>query len=312
MEHEFHSWLKAYCTDNPFRWVRQGIGDDAAVIATERLGDEVGEGFDMVVSSDMIAEGTHFRVAYDDLASLKQIGRKLVAVNLSDIAAMGATPRFITLNFQLPRTFDLDQAVAVFEGASELTRQYGVSIIGGDTNSWDGPMVLSATITGIRPSTQSGWGLSNAQVGDAILASGNFGGSIFGRHLTFEPRIELATYLAKHFTIRAATDATDSLTIDLMAIAKASRVGMQVDLASIPISADVDGFEEPEDRSIVHALHDGEDFELLFTACPRIAQRILQDPHLPTAVTRIGTVIEGEARLLDQNGNAVKIAGYIH
>ena len=312
MEHEFHEWLRSQCKDHPFSWIRQGIGDDAAVIATDLLRDGAEAAFDLVVSSDMIAEGTHFLNPDNDPVSLKKVGRKLVAVNFSDIAAMGATPKFITLNFLLPKALDVEHVILIFEGARKLTQQYDVAIIGGDTNTWQGPIVLSATVTGIRDADQTGWGLDDAQVGDAIFASGSFGGSIFGRHQTFEPRIELANYLAKNYSIHAATDATDSLTIDLMAIAKASRVAIQLDLDSIPISKDVQASEESESAALLHALHDGEDFELLFTVSPEIADRLIIDPNLPTPVTRIGKVVDGSARLIDQDGNLLQIAGYIH
>lgn len=323
MEHEFHHWLQEKLSDQgmAFPFLVTGVGDDAAVINAERLSDWGGsDTAEFIVSTDMIAEGTHFLLSNPDL-ELSTIGRKLAAVNLSDIAAMGAKPAFLTVNFQLNRKLNFDQATQLFNGLKTMSDEYNVAIVGGDTNTWDGPTVLAATIVGVRNSNThqsfGGWRLSDAQVGDWILASGAFGGSIHGRHLTFEPRVHLALFLAEHFQINAATDATDSLTIDLNAMSRSSGVRMQIDLDSIPISNDVNLYLESDStrehlNDLQHALYDGEDFELLITVPPETGKQILGDTSLPTVMTKIGTVVEGDARLIDTDGREIQVKGYVH
>lgn len=323
MEHEFHHWLHKELSGQKlaFPFLVAGVGDDAAVIDANQLSNWGGSGTaEIIVSTDMIAEGTHFLLAAPD-QELSIIGRKLAAVNLSDIAAMGAKPAFMTVNFQLNRKLNFEQATQLFNGLKTMSDEYNVAIVGGDTNTWDGPTVLSATIVGVRnPNIHrsfGGWRLSDAQIGDWIIASGAFGGSIHGRHLTFEPRVCLSLFLAEHYQVNAATDATDSLAIDLNAIARESNVQMQIELDSIPISNDVNLYLEsnsaPEDdNNLQHALYDGEDFELLITVPPKIGKKILADTNLPTPMTKIGTVVEGAPRLIDNHGQEIQVKGYVH
>jgi len=304
MEQEFLHWLRQESNDNTDE-VIVGIGDDGAVLKSSNR--------DLVIVTDTIAEGTHF-VLPANLAErrcmLPSIGRKSLAVNLSDIAAMGAEPHAATLNFQCPRTFDLQTVRRLYKGCTNIAKQFGVKIVGGDTNTWDGPLVVSATVIGSRANGQSGWLLTDAVPGDAILVSGEFGGSIHGRHLTFDPRLKLAQHLVSNFRVHAATDASDSLTADLMAIATSSNVQMELNLAAIPISKDVE--ETESQKRIAAACQDGEDFELIFTVNEAIATKILADATLPTPVTRIGTVIAGPPQLVTIKGKLIPVIGYQH
>jgi thiamine-monophosphate kinase len=304
MEQDFLRWLKQEFGDANDEVV-VGIGDDGAVLKSSDC--------DLVVVTDTIAEGTHFKLPADvsDLhAMLQLVGRKSLAVNLSDIAAMGAQAHSATLNFQCPRSFDLETIRHLYLGCAQIAKQFGVTIIGGDTNSWNGPLVVSATVFGGRAKDQTGWLLTDAQPDDAILVSGEFGGSIHGRHLSFDPRLKLARYLVSNFPVHAATDASDSLTADLMAIATASNVQMQLDMAAIPISNDVKA-TDPKQR-IAAACHDGEDFELIVTVDQATAKRILADTALPARMTQIGTVVQGQPQLIDTNGTLVPAKGYEH
>lgn len=315
MEREFHRWLKERARIenlvDPRNTNRQSNGnvsngDDAAVF------DFFGK--PLVIATDTIAEGTHFVIPRvgDVFQTLKQIGHKALAVSLSDIAAMGATPVAATLNFQCPKRMSLNEVTAIYEGAEALSKRFGFQIVGGDTNSWTGELVVSSTVFGTRPAHLAGWSLSDAKVGESIFVSGELGGSIHGRHLTFEPRLELADFLQEKYSVGAATDATDSLTVDLMAIATGSQVRMQIDLSAIPISPDV----QPDDRTpLDHALSDGEDFELIFTLSAEEAERLLADSETPTPVTQIGTVIEGdedEPNIVSRYGDKIAVKGYDH
>ncbi|MEL7498142.1 MAG: thiamine-phosphate kinase [Planctomycetota bacterium] len=316
MEHEFHRWIKDRArtqTPSESSMVEIGVGDDAAVIRTHELSsnllNEDGQA-NLVISTDTIAAGTHFETDNVDLATLQTIGRKLIAVNLSDLAAMAAIPKFATLNFQLPRSFDLPHLKALYEGCESLANQFNMTLVGGDTNTWAGHLVLSATVVGVRESTLSRWTLHDAAVGDVVLVSGCFGGSILGRHFSFEPRVELARYLATRYDIRAATDASDSLSIDLMAIANASDVSFEIDTESIPIAPELASFDR--DEQVSRALGDGEDFELLMTTTPEVAEVIIHDHELPTPVVAIGRVASGPPGLRSIDGVPIPIRGYEH
>jgi thiamine-monophosphate kinase len=310
VEREFHRWLKARkCSadqhdSNVADGVETvGIGDDGAVV--DFLGNP------LVITTDTIAAGTHFVMppATDSGNDFRNIGHKALAVSLSDIAAMGGKPIAATLNFQCPNTIKLNEIKQIYIGAEKLASKFGFGIVGGDTNSWNGDLVISSTVVGTKSVSVGGWSLADAKVGDAILVSGEFGGSIHGRHLTFEPRLALSKYIVKNYSIHAATDATDSLTVDLMAIADASGIRCKVDLSKIPISADV----RAKDKSTIdHALTDGEDFELIFTLPQEVANRLLDDTKVPTKVTQIGNIISGTPAIVDCRGILIEVKGYDH
>ena len=185
---------------------------------------------------------------------------------------MGAQPVAATLHFQCPQTLMFEDLKALYSGAAKLAAEYNLTIVGGDTNTWQDRLVVSSTVFGTRSPEQTGWSLNGAKPGDVIYVSGEFGGSVYGRHFDFEPRLALAHYLATGYQVNSATDASDSLTSDLMAIAQASGVAMEINLNSVPISPDV--LESEDESSLEHALIDGEDFELIFTVPPEAATKI--------------------------------------
>lgn len=308
MEREFHGWLK----QQPERltdFIKIGIGDDAAVLD---WGQPSQPG--IVLTTDAIAEGTHFELAQH---SLSQIGRKAMAVNLSDIAAMGATPIAALLTLMLPHKFSLEHAQSIFLGCQQLAHQFETGIVGGDTNRWNGPLVVSVTMIGrefINGGKPASWTLDGAQPGDLVVVSGTFGGSIYGRHLDFEPRIELAQYLAENYIVNAATDASDSLSQDLASIAEASNLGVEVELQRIPLSQSVQQ-HFATDQQLEHALTDGEDFELIFAIAPEQWAKMKDDECLPEQLTAIGRFSESrDFVLIDPSGNCTLFqpTGYSH
>ena len=312
MEHQFHAWLKSQDSSTPAATnvsITTGIGDDAATI------DFAGQ--PLIVTTDAIAEGTHFLLPKRELdqgasrvCAFERIGRKALAVSLSDIAAMGAQPIAATLTFQLPKTIDFDDLKALYNGANRLAADYGLAIVGGDTNTWENGLVVSTTAFGTRDAKLTGWSLDGAKPGDVIFVSGEFGGSIHGRHYDFEPRLRLAKYLAGRHRVNSATDASDSLTSDLMAIAQASQVAMEINLNAIPISPDV---QASDDQSALdHALTDGEDFELIFTVPANVADELDIAQDLPTPITRIGKVQTGSPALYNTAGQPITVSGYEH
>lgn len=304
MEYDFHQWLTSR-SDFVARWaeIEVGIGDDAAVIA--------GSNESIVVSTDSIAEGTHFELGS---ASLSQIGRKALAVSLSDLAAMAARPVGVLLAFNLPREFTLGNAQELYRGVYDLASQFGIAIVGGDTNRWQGPLILTTTVFGRRPARMPGWRKNGAQVGDAIVVSGYFGGSLESHHLDFVPRVDLALYVAEHYQVNCATDVSDSLSLDLSAICQQSGVGACIDLTLVPLSQAVKNLDPV--TALEKAISDGEDFELILTMPQAEANRLLLDVSIDVPLTRIGVVTDAHQGLmavpLDGTPLPIVPKGYIH
>ncbi|MCG3176246.1 MAG: Thiamine-monophosphate kinase [Candidatus Omnitrophica bacterium] len=237
--------------------VRVGIGDDAAVVRAGRR--------EILLATDMILEDRHFKRAE---AEPEEIGRKALAVNISDMAAMGARPTYAVVALGLPARLRESYLRRVYAGMERLARQTGVSIVGGDTNRSD-KLVLSVALMGEsygpRAVTRSG-----ARPGDVIFVTGQLGGSYRSRkHLNFTPRLKEARYLVEKHGVRAMMDLSDGLGSDLRRLCQESGVGARVSASAIPVS------EQAKD--VREALTDGEDFELLFTLPPRRAARLTLD-----------------------------------
>lgn len=313
LEREFHQWLQSQISPHPA--VPLGIGDDAAVL--DFFGHHV------VISTDTIADGTHFLTGQH---SPGQIGRKALAVNLSDLAAMAAQPVAAVVQFMLPRDFGLPAAKELFLGMKSLADRFHISICGGDTNTWDGPLVLGATLLGTVDSPDSCWKISGAKPGDVIVVSGSFGGSLAGHHLDFEPAVELALQIADCCTVNAATDASDSLSSDLAALAHASGCGAAIELDRIPVSdAAIDlAIEEASAeasatelaaKAIRHALTDGEDFGLILAVPETNLQTLFGNKDVAASLTVVGTFTDEPGLWQthpDGSRNPLPVRGYDH
>lgn len=310
MEHEYIKWLKdetaSFAQSHPNLLL--GIGDDAAIVDLKSGAT--------VISTDMLADGVHFVVGQTPLA---MIGRKAMAVNLSDLAAMAARPVCAVVSFMMPRSFSMIDAQELTGGLMEIAGQYGVAIVGGDTNRWDGPLVINVTITGLLDDGDhrfQGWKMGDALPGDRILVSGDFGHSIQQKHLSFTPRVALALWLRDRYTVHAATDITDSLTIDLAAVANQSGVGFVLDADAVPISRDAMQHHGPgSPASLEAALYDGEDFELAITVDPETAKRITEDAQRPCPMSDIGVITQETDLLLNRPGQKAQplnVRGYQH
>jgi len=272
MELTFLRWLRERIPTSPN--IPLGIGDDCALLAQQ-------SGKQTVVTTDMLMDGTDFIL--NECGPIAA-GRKALAVNLSDLAAMGAKPVAAFVSIAVSKQDGGGQALAmakgIFEGLLPLADEFDWAIAGGDTNSWNGPLVISVTAIGEVPVGRA-WLRSGAQPGDAILVTGNFGRSIAGKHLTFTPRVREALHLQETKTnIHAAIDVSDGLSLDLSRVCSASSCGAQIELAKIPLS--------PE-ANWRHALSDGEDFELILAVPPHEAERLLREQPLGTQLTQIGT-----------------------
>ncbi len=303
MERAFHDWLNQRTHES--NEVALGIGDDAAVMLPSPAAQ--------VVTTDTIAEGTHFQTRKDPL---KLIGRKSLAVSLSDIAAMGATPVATTLHWQLPKRFELPDAQELFLGIEELAGEHGVAIVGGDTNRWDGELVIGTTVIGRLDAKLAPWRLNAAAPGDAIVVSGAFGGSINGHHLSFQPAVKLAQQLRPLKIVRAATDATDSLGRDLGLMAAASQCGAVIEPDAIPLSDAVRQHSSSEKEAIAAALSDGEDFGLILAIRESDLDRLSELHNDESArLTRIGTFCQQQglwSRGTDGTLEKLDVSGYDH
>lgn len=285
--------------------IQIGVGDDAAVLS--------GSERDTVITTDLIADGTHFR---SEQISPRQIGRKALAVNLSDIAAMGGVATVATVALLLPRRHGntLWLAEELMEGIAELADAFQVAIIGGDTNVWDGKLALCITLLGLVRKGQA-WTRSGARPGDRIFVTGALGGSLIGHHYSFTPRLELARQLRESYAIHAAMDITDGLALDLSRMAKASHVGALLNSSAIPITPAAHEMSQMDQRSALeHALFDGEDFELLLALSPEDADRLQRDSLLAGSVTEIGEFTDGSELVIETPEGRCELParGYVH
>src|SRR5262245_58807468 len=248
-ELEYIDWLRRRTPADPR--VLLGPGDDTAVIRAPAGGS-------WLVTTDMLLEGSHFRFPQVDP---KQVGRKAMAVNLSDIAAMAGKPVAAVASVGLSRSGGQALAEALYLGMRELADAFDTARVGGDTNSWDGPLVISVTVfgeaTGRGPVNRGG-----ARPDDWLLVTGPLGGGILGKHLEFTPRVREALLLHQQATLHAMIDISDGLAADLKHICDESGCGAVLRAETIPISSAARQIKD--DRSALeHALGDGEDFELL-------------------------------------------------
>src|SRR5437868_13909767 len=253
-EFAFIDWLRGRTPPAPR--VRIGPGDDTAAVSFPA-------GRDCLVTTDMLLEGSCFRLAE---AGPRRVGRKAMAVNLSDIAAMAGRPVAAVAGVGLPRRGGRALAEELYLGLREMADAFDTAVVGGDTNSWDGPLVIAVTLlgeaTGRGPVTRGG-----ARPGDWLLATGPFGGSILGKHLDFTPRVREALRLHEAADLHALIDVSDGLAADVAKLCVESRCGAVLRAESIPIDPAVARMTD-DLTPLQHALGDGEDFELVFAVVP--------------------------------------------
>ncbi len=233
-----------------------GSGDDCAVVPVE------GGTHDWLLTSDPVVEGIHFDADTDP----RLVGRKAVGRVFSDIAAMGGEPVWLLINVTAPESCTLEWLRTVYRGARSLCRKYGAQIIGGDTGK--GP-IRALHVFGVgRVPRGDALRRSGARPGDAIYVTGRLGGSRAGGHLKFEPRIEQGLWLREQGWPSALMDVSDGVATDLRRLLTINRVGAELDVEAIPVSPAVRRLNDDGQAPWMHALTDGEDFELLFTVSP--------------------------------------------
>jgi len=223
----------------------EGPGDDCAVV------DEGGEIL-LLLKTDALVEGVHFLREADP----EQVGWKAVARVVSDFAAMGGCPERFLATVALPNSMEIGWIEGFYRGMGKCFEAFGAILAGGETCRVPegSAAVISIAATG-KVKRGNLVTRSGGKAGDELWVTGELGGSLSGKHLTFSPRIEEARWLAEHFKPSAMMDLSDGIARDLPRLGKASGCGYVIDKESIPISAGCD---------IDRALGDGEDFELMF------------------------------------------------
>jgi thiamine-monophosphate kinase len=303
-----------------------GIGDDCAAI-------DAGGGEYLLWTVDTLVEGIHFDLSF---TSLGQLGWKAMAVNLSDIAAMGGEPRYGLLSLGWPPERDPALALELAEGLAQASGEYHVPIIGGDTVASPGKLALTVSVLGMVPGTQM-LRRSGARVGDLIYVTGCLGEAAAGlavlkeglevepeikqpvcqAHLTPQPQLAAGRLLAKENLATALIDLSDGVATDLFHVCRASRVAARLPAATVPVSARVKTVAALLARDPLElALSGGEDYQLLFTSPPQQEETLLQafsraglPPPLP-----LGEIIAGEGVFLAtaQGDQDISGAGYDH
>jgi thiamine-monophosphate kinase len=293
-----------------------GVGDDAAVIAVDGH---------VAVTVDTLVAGVHF----PDGMAPHVVGYRLMAVNLSDLAAMGATPRWCTLALTLPKADEL-WLDGFSRGLFELADRYGVSLVGGNLSR--GPLALTLQLMGtVEPKNMLTRG--GGHVGDDIYVTGTLGDGSAGIALILErssaPQGSAAAALKERFyrpvarvpaglalgpLATAAIDVSDGLLADLAHICKASGCGAAIDVERVPLSAELLSLFPPQE-ALAHALGGGDDYELCFTAPPSRADEIeaaLEAASTP--VRRIGQLVAGQTVVCRRDGEPFTppVRGYRH
>ena len=222
MEFEFIDWLRKRLPDHP-RLVL-APGDAAAIL-------NLGRDSDCVVTSDLLTDEVDFGLRETDAS---RIGHKALAVNLSDLAAMAAEPVAALVSLALPRDGALALAKQLYQGLLPLAEEFQLSVAGGDTNCWNGPLALSITAIG-RVTSRGPLRRNKARPGDELIVTGCLGGSILGKHLDFNPRVNEALSLNQQYDIHAAIDISDGLSLDISRLVSESGCGAEIQLEQIPV-----------------------------------------------------------------------------
>lgn len=249
------------------RDVIAGAGDDCAVVRSTKNEHTL-------LKTDALVQDVHFTLETPP----KLIGRKAIARVVSDFAAMGGTPRHAMITLVAPPSMEVHFLTEIYRGMRNLAKQYGINIVGGET-SRGLVLMLSVSMTGTVPSKR--WlSRSEGKAGDVLLVTGRLGGSIKGRHLKFEPRLEQGRWLSENAQPHAIMDISDGLAKDLPRLALASGTHYEINVAAVPCNRGC---------TFDQAWGDGEDYELLLAVNPRIVKSLLPKwreafPKLPLTV----------------------------
>ena len=303
----------------------KGVGDDAAILATGGM-------YDQVVTTDLLVEGVHFDLMY---MPLKHLGYKAIAVNVSDICAMNAIPKYVTVSYAVSNRFSLEAMEELYAGMKLACERYGVDLIGGDSSSAVHGLTISITAIGeVLPEkvvTRGG-----AKHHDLLVVSGDLGGAYLGlqvlerekevykaapgaqpdlagyeyllqRQLKPEARVDAIQFLEDLKILPTSMiDISDGLSSEIFHLSKQSGLGCDVYEAKIPVSPETQRASEEFNLDVTTcALSGGEDYELLFTISPSDYEKIKGSPHF----TVIGHMTESGAscRLITRANEAIEL-----
>jgi thiamine-monophosphate kinase len=249
--------------------VLTGVGDDCAVLRGE------GKNQFLLFKTDAVVENAHF--SPEEKPDL--IGRKALARALSDLAAMGATPRAAVITIGLPKNILVPRLRAIYRGIERVAKKYDVNLVGGETTRAKElflNVALLGECRGYRPVLRS-----TARTGHLIFVTGRLGATQARKHLHFEPRLAEGQWLARHKLASAMMDLSDGLGADLPRLARASKIGFRLDPEAIP---------RGRGATLSQALNDGEDYELLFTVRPSDAKNLKKKWPFATSLHSIGVM----------------------
>ena len=279
----------------PPAWLTVGIGDDGAVVEPERNRLEV-------LTVDAVIDGVHFDRRFTPPDA---IGHRALAVNLSDLAAMGALPRMALLSFALPADLPIDDFDAIVSGIASLASAHGVTIVGGNLTRTPGPLTIDITAIGTvkRRSVLTRGG---ARPGDIVYVTGTVGAAAAGlqmlqagergaaacveRYLRPVARVKTGVLLGRNRAASACVDLSDGVADGVARLAESSGVGISLDESALPIDPDTRHWFDAHGGDPLHgALTGGDDYELLFTVRPRARGRLTAAlRHGGVPITRIG------------------------
>jgi thiamine-monophosphate kinase len=253
------------------RGVVLGPGDDAAVVEPGK------RGLLYLLKTDCLVEGIHFAKE----SRLELVGWKAVARPVSDFAAMSGVPQFALVTLIVPSDRNVAWVKRLYRGINKAASAFQVAVVGGETSDIKGPAVISVSVTGFVEKNR--WvSRAGGKPGDELYVTGRLGGSLRGHHLKFVPRLTESRWLTRNFRIHAMMDLSDGLGTDLPRLARASKVGFEIDREALPRNPSC---------TIAQAISDGEDYELLFAISPQDSRSLpsrwkKKFPNIP--LTRIG------------------------
>ena len=307
-----------------------GIGDDAAVAVPDR-------GALSVLTTDALVEGVHFDRRYSTAAD---VGYKALAVNVSDIAAMGATPRLALLSLILPESLPVADVDDLIDGFVALARDTKVALVGGNITRSPGPLVIDVTVIGaVRP--RRVLVRSGGRPGDQLYVSGSIGAAAAGlewlrersrgpssmpdessiaecvtRHRRPEPRARLGALLGRNRAATACMDLSDGLADAVRQVAEASGTGARIDVSLLPIHEGARAWFSSRDRDpVLASLSGGDDYELLFavTSRARGRLRLVDRQARGVPLTRIGELTADPSLRVERDGRSEPLpAGFVH
>ena len=297
------AFIEALARELPDFASPHGFGDDLAPLEARPGG--------LLWTTDMLMDGVDFLSSQH---SWRQIGRKAMAVNLSDCAASATIPVSAVCAVALNNAMSMDDALELYRGMRDCGLEHKCPITGGDTNSWDAPAVISITVAaspvpGLPPVKRSG-----AQPGDKIYLTGPVGGSILGRHLEPKPRIQVACAINRGLSPHAMIDISDGLVVDLWHLCEASGCGAVLEEGRLHdvVHPDAEVLAKKTGRNpLEHALYDGEDFELIVA----VPARFEPDQCRQFGLTLIGEFRPNPAIFLHEPGRSprqLEIRGWEH